>query len=431
MSRMESDAPKVIISYTHDSPEHKGRVLDLAERLRFEGVDCDIDQYEDSPPEGWPRWMENQIQDADFVLVVCTETYAKRFRGNEAADRGLGAQWEGYVITQDLYDEAARNTRFIPVLFSADARFIPKTLRGATHYRVDLDDGYEDLYRRLTAQPRVKKSPLGSRRVLGSVNDRPELKDENNVQVLHTSREIAQPAITEKKPSNLALIFEADEKFIFLSAERIELGEQLSLELLPSDARAKVYLADLKDRYNQPSVAIAFGDTVVQGRVVKTSSVFANSIERWQIQVKPSNDGFYSSLADFTFNNYTPENIAELKARLILLNEQPKPAGGRDRLRDGHAESMITRADGLLKQVKCPLPSLFEMFGDDPDYFLDSARLMTILYLKLADAVEHTFKLDFQLANDKVAVQFEGQRRARYANVPPYVIKLSGVCPLK
>jgi hypothetical protein len=72
---MASDLPKVLISYSHDSPEHKDRVLVLSNRLRGEGIDCTIDQYLLVPPEGWPRWMEKQIRESDFVLMVCTETY--------------------------------------------------------------------------------------------------------------------------------------------------------------------------------------------------------------------------------------------------------------------------------------------------------------------------------------------------------------------
>ncbi|MFM9069791.1 MAG: SEFIR domain-containing protein, partial [Planctomycetota bacterium] len=54
--------PKVFISYSHDSDEHKALVLGLAERLRTNGVDAGIDQYvEGTPAEGWGRWMNAQI----------------------------------------------------------------------------------------------------------------------------------------------------------------------------------------------------------------------------------------------------------------------------------------------------------------------------------------------------------------------------------
>ena len=67
---------QVFISYSHDSDEHRTFVRELSDRLRNEGLDCLIDQYINGfPEEGWQRWMENQIEAADFVLLVCTETY--------------------------------------------------------------------------------------------------------------------------------------------------------------------------------------------------------------------------------------------------------------------------------------------------------------------------------------------------------------------
>ena len=49
MSSKEATPPKVFISYSHDSPEHEERVLELAHHLSADGIDCMIDQYIDSP----------------------------------------------------------------------------------------------------------------------------------------------------------------------------------------------------------------------------------------------------------------------------------------------------------------------------------------------------------------------------------------------
>jgi SEFIR domain len=60
---MASEPPKVFISYSHDSPEHEKRVLELAERLRADGVDAQLDQYvAGAPYEGWPRWMLDRLE---------------------------------------------------------------------------------------------------------------------------------------------------------------------------------------------------------------------------------------------------------------------------------------------------------------------------------------------------------------------------------
>lgn len=157
-----SESPKVFISYTHDSPEHVDSVLALANRLRGEGIDAHIDQYETSPPEGWPRWTVKQIEAADYVLCVFTEIYQRRFRGEEEAGKGLGAQWEGAIITQELYEGAGNNKKFIPVVLSTeDSNHIPQILRGVQSYDLSSEEKYEELYRRLTNQPLVTKPELG------------------------------------------------------------------------------------------------------------------------------------------------------------------------------------------------------------------------------------------------------------------------------
>ena len=127
--------PKVFISYSHDSREHNDRVLALADRLRKEGVDCNIDQYEQSPPIGWHRWMLGEIKKADFVLVICTEEYQRRFLGNESYGKGRWITWEGGVIIESLYRIGANNTQFIPVLLSHnDYQFIPTSFSSFTEY---------------------------------------------------------------------------------------------------------------------------------------------------------------------------------------------------------------------------------------------------------------------------------------------------------
>jgi hypothetical protein len=90
---------RVFISYSHDSPEHLDRVWDLSERLRNDGIDCRIDQHEVMPPEGWPRWCRHQVQESQFVLVVCTETYKQRYEGKAPVSEGKGAKWEGFILT--------------------------------------------------------------------------------------------------------------------------------------------------------------------------------------------------------------------------------------------------------------------------------------------------------------------------------------------
>lgn len=137
-------ASKIFISYSHDSDLHRDRVWELCAKLRNDGINCIIDQQLFSPPEGWPRWCRNQVQEAKFVLAVCTKTYRRRYEGKEKPGKGLGAGWEGSAITQKLYEKGGRNEKFIPVVFEpTDVRHIPSELAVATHYNASTAEGYE------------------------------------------------------------------------------------------------------------------------------------------------------------------------------------------------------------------------------------------------------------------------------------------------
>ncbi len=174
-SIIKPTAPKVFISYSHDSRDHSERVCAFTNRLRTEGVDCHIDQFETSPPEGWPLWMDRQIAEADFVLVVCTATYLRRFTGQEQPAVGHGVNWESLLTANDIYANGARNTKYIPVLFSdGKVEDIPRPLQGATRYWIDTPEEYDRLYRHLTNQPNVRKSELGRLRTLPPHEPKPD-----------------------------------------------------------------------------------------------------------------------------------------------------------------------------------------------------------------------------------------------------------------
>jgi hypothetical protein len=153
----------VFITYSHDSPEHRHRVLALAERLRKDGVDAQLDQYvAGTPARGWPRWMEDRLEWAQFVLVICTETYQRRFLGREEPDKGKGVDWEGSLITLEMYHARSDARKFVPVLFDReDKRFIPGQLSGHTHYLLSSEDNYAKLYAFLTGQAGVVPGKLG------------------------------------------------------------------------------------------------------------------------------------------------------------------------------------------------------------------------------------------------------------------------------
>ena len=90
--------PRVLISYSHDSDKHAAQVRKLAERLRGDGIDCRIDQYVTNPSQGWPLWMDEEVDAADFVLILFTERYSSRAREPKKS----GVRFESVLILNDL-----------------------------------------------------------------------------------------------------------------------------------------------------------------------------------------------------------------------------------------------------------------------------------------------------------------------------------------
>jgi hypothetical protein len=154
----------VFISYSHDSDSFCDQVLELSDYLRSQGVDCNIDQYEESPPEGWPKWIEKQIREAEYVLVVCSEPYLQKASLQTAPSVGLGVKWETSLIENLLYEEGCVSNKFIPIVFSVeDEKHILTPLKGFTFYNLKYPLKKQDLVNRLLGIKKHKKPPLGKR----------------------------------------------------------------------------------------------------------------------------------------------------------------------------------------------------------------------------------------------------------------------------
>lgn len=175
-------AVKVFISYAHESVELSNSVLEFSNLLRSKGIDSEIDQYEEAPAEGWPKWMMRQVQQADFVLICCSKLFYERandFSGNEA---GLGVKWETSLILQQLYGLSTNNTKFIPIIFDdGDKKYIPLPLQPYTYYQVDSDSKKQQLIDRLRGVSKSKRPPLGEEELIEEKVEKLDYKEQKSM----------------------------------------------------------------------------------------------------------------------------------------------------------------------------------------------------------------------------------------------------------
>jgi len=153
----------IFLSYSNESAQHTEKVLGLSERLRKSGFDTRLDLYVNgSPEEGWLRWMGNQLDEADRVLLICTETYHRRFWGREEPGRGKGAGWESTLIAQEVYELGSKTKKFVPVLFDESQEdFIPEPLAQHSHYLVSSEEGYKALRDALSDKGGIEPGEIG------------------------------------------------------------------------------------------------------------------------------------------------------------------------------------------------------------------------------------------------------------------------------
>lgn len=419
--------PKALISYTHDSVEHKIRVLDLSNRLVEEGIDCHIDQYVPFPPQGWPRWMLHELKEANFVLVVCTETYQRRALGYEEAGRGLGANWEGLVITQELYSGGAVNTKFVPVVFSQeDTQFIPVFLRAYTFFNVATADGYSGLYSLLTNQPQVVRPSLGPmRRVITGVTSLPA-----RTPVQGNGGTYSPPQQPDERM--LVLLQPDDSSSHFIRAERIDEEENDSiLVLTPESAQDSAGLEALRGSHVR-QITVAHGLAAYQGVVESVARSQQGTADRWTIRIRRNDRNRGGLGTDMTFNGLTPDAQAEIRARRILLNESVSSGtGNKARLQDMMVEHYVAGEQYGMQITHSPFPELFRALGKDQALFIEAARLSAVMLIRMTNVVSRISRFDMHLeSDDQLSIVFEGQRQQIYSNVPATEIRIKGTCSL-
>ncbi|EGV27578.1 SEFIR domain protein, partial [Thiorhodococcus drewsii AZ1] len=207
---------RVFISYSHDSDTHRERVLALSERLRQDGIETILDRYvKGSPAEGWPRWMMNGLDAADRVLVICTPTYYRRFRGLEAPGQGKGVDWEGAIVTLELYHARSSTTRFVPLIFdTVHEGSIPEPLRGQSWYCLTSEAAYKELYDVLLDQAGVEPGALGPLKVKLRGQGKPLQFDDSEDAGGDDARDARRPDETKAPRAELSHLPAGTEHFL-------------------------------------------------------------------------------------------------------------------------------------------------------------------------------------------------------------------------
>lgn len=154
------NVPIAFISYSHDSQEHKKWALELAIRLRNNGIDAIIDQFELKAGDDLPHFMETNLAKSDKIIMICTERYVEKANNGEG-----GVGYEKMIITSSLLKKIDEN-KIIPIVKQQGATNLPTFLKSKLYINFSKEDdfefNYDDLVRNIHNSPLFEKPPIGN-----------------------------------------------------------------------------------------------------------------------------------------------------------------------------------------------------------------------------------------------------------------------------
>ncbi|MDE0297215.1 MAG: TIR domain-containing protein [Candidatus Poribacteria bacterium] len=251
---------------------------------------------------------------------------------------------------------------------------------------------------------------------------------------------VPSPLVSESK--EFALLRPGDNNLYFIPFQEAQWNStEISLGLLPESSEESAFLRSLRDDLSnmfssRQTFAFALGQEAAWVSPQEIAQTMSGTKTVWKVVLKRENPGQNDDLfGNVTFSNLSPDRIAELRARRILLDEKLEAVSSAlnqvDLINQATLDSFIRGTNPSLEIRKCPIPDLYRSFGQTWQRFEKFARLVAVLFLKLSNTVQDVLEIDFKFLDaNQLQVRFRG-RRPRYAvNATPSIIEVNGICPL-
>ena len=144
MAQNARPPPTAFISYSWEGAQHREWVIALAADLRRDGVETTLDLWHTDLGDQLTHFMEREICNNDFVLIVCTPTYRRK-----SNQRAGGVGYEGNIMTADVA-ESGDHRKYIPILAQGSwSEAAPFWLKGKRYVDLQTSELYEANYREL------------------------------------------------------------------------------------------------------------------------------------------------------------------------------------------------------------------------------------------------------------------------------------------
>ena len=189
--------PKVFISYSHDSEEHKKWVLKLATELRNHGIDIIFDQWDLKYGSDIRLFMEQGLNNSSMILCICSEKYTEKFNQGEG-----GSGYEGMIMTQSLLQNCDQDY-IIPLQRNNFSNKMPLALTSKLYLDFSKDDEYQlkynELLKRIYGVDEQEKPPLGKNPLEKNMKKVNKFKTEEDIEEKTESSPLFKLNLENKK----------------------------------------------------------------------------------------------------------------------------------------------------------------------------------------------------------------------------------------
>ena len=396
--------------YDHDvalsfAGEDRHHAEELAALLKKNGYKVFYDKYELA--QLWGKNLYTHLSsvykdNARYCVMFLSEHYARKLWTNherESAQAGAFEENEEYILPVRLDDTEIPG--ILPTVGYLDRRVM------------SINQIYQALVEKLSDSPSQRTTAPST------------------------------PHIVEDDPSEFVLLGSDEGKIYFFPLQDVRRDStEMSLQLLPESPEEVAYLRTLQDKLSNQFASRTpltcayreYAAWVVPQNIVETSS-------HWELLLNPDNRGQnHNPLSEMSLSSFSPDQIAEMRARRILLDEKLEDVNPVLRQKNVHDQQfleacihgMSTSSHELgLPVTASPIPQLYRQFGQNLERFEKFARLISILFLKLSNTVENVLQLDLELLGPtQLQVRFKGIRPKLYSNREPEIIGFEGICSL-
>lgn len=361
------------------------------------------------------EYIKSKVQNPELVLLVLSpEFFKSQFCNNE-----VGASW---ALSIPIYPI------LVPPIGYGDLKGV---LAGKQAAKLDDKEKLNDLRDDLTEL--LKLTPLRTSHW--------ERKRDRFLVKLAGLTTAQQPVISQQSaglasPTNVVSTsgstFKLGDRFFEAEKVRRPSKNKISIELFSNSGEEEAILDSLRPHKHSNRAVLGFAyqndGGMVEVEDVSSSSHGGRNSWTLELAIQDANQSVFSEMS---YENHSADDIAEMRAGRLLINDPPPPKKGRRGRADDLLEYAIVGNDEGVKIDECVVRKFVNENRKDLETGMKRARLEAVFRLKATGIVASIHELSIgPLVGDKLHVRFRGQRARHYQNVEPEIINIQGDCDL-